>query len=300
MQGRQALWTSGARVPRGTRLPAPEPGPRPALSLPIRTCTRFISSPAATTPRPDSSTGTRTWPRILAAGSGDAPRGQRASSQRTPRSLPPWKRSSRLSRVTTMARPGQPPQGVHVGRGASLGGGPYHPSAKPGANKWGTKAATQPGASHAMHPRGPGSPPPGAAVSAAASPGWPPTQTLPVPPGATLMAASCPAHAGRGCTREPGHVRPAWLRACRTSPPGSSEPLRPVTPSRSRGCTHGHSTLVSGAHGHSKRRHPEKNMGLLSRRTETRKGLPGPRLVLTWADQPRPRPQGEGVLTCRE
>lgn len=59
----------------------------------------------------------------------------------------------------------------------------------------------------------------------------------PCPPGATLTAASCPAHAGRGCTRELGYVRPVRLRACRTCPPQQLRAPEACHPSRSRGCT---------------------------------------------------------------
>lgn len=119
-------------------------------------------------------------------------------------------------------------------------------------------------------------------------------------PRSDLDGSQLPGPRWPGLHQGAGPREASLAESVRAPPPGSSEPLRPVTPPRSRGCTHGHSALVAGAHGPSKRRHPQKNVGLLSRRTETRKGLPGPGLVLTWADQPRPRPQGEGVLTCRE
>lgn len=87
----------------------------------------------------------------------------------------------------TASQPGAPApgcvsQGVHAGGAASLGGGPYHPSAKPGVNEWGTKAATEPGLLLPRTSAGQALPAAGAAVSTAASPSWPPTQTLPVPP----------------------------------------------------------------------------------------------------------------------
>ena len=185
-------------------------------------------------PRPESSMGTRTWPTMLAEVSGGAPRGQRASLQRTPRSLPPWKRSSRASRVTTMAGLGQPPC---LGR--------PHQAVSPNGSTWAELPASgvvltapQPNPEQMSREQrwrlSPGSllpSPPWVRLSPyrgrCVFPRLAAHAGTPCPPGATLMAASCPAHAGRGCTRELGHVSPVRLRACRTCPPGSSGPLRP-------------------------------------------------------------------------
>lgn len=241
--------------------------------------------------------GTRTWPTMLAEVSGGAPRGQRASSQRTPRSLPPWKRSSRASRVTTMAGLGQPPCPGRSHQAVSPKGstwvelpasGVVLTAPRPNPEQM-SREQSEPGLTPATPPRVRLSPYRDRRVflQLAAHAG------TPCPPGATLMAASCPAHAGRGCTRELGHVRPVRLRARRTCPPSSSGPLRPVTPQGPEATPQGHSTRVRGSRPQRKAAFTEGTWPCSPEGRRPRGGFLGPGSSRCGQTSPNPDPDTE-------